>query len=86
MSVLRLLPRRHLPKPVSEPEPRRPIACRVRVRTQSGDTYCYHALVDHTCTAINAALDYFGQCSRVSVMPCELQPMDGRTGTNGSLS
>jgi len=71
MTVLRLLPRRR----VAEPEPRRPIACRVRVRTQSGDTYCYHALVDHTCAAINAALDYFGQCSRVSVMPCTLQPV-----------
>jgi len=78
MSALRLLPRRSVPAP----EPRRPIACRVRVRTQSGDTYCYHALVDHTCAAINAALDYFGQCSRVSVMPCDLQPVD----VNGSLS
>jgi len=76
MSVLRLVPRRR----VDEIALRRPIACRVRVRTQSGDTYCYHALVDHTCAAINAALDYFGQCSRISVMPCDLQPVDVNGG------
>jgi len=75
MSVLRLLPRHR----VDDSTPRRPIACRVRVRTQAGDTYCYHALVDHTCTAINDALAYFGHWCSVSVAPCDLQPM----GANG---
>jgi len=75
MSVLRLIPRRH----VDEIAPRRPIACRVRVRTQSGDTYCYHALVGHTCTAVKDALDYFGQCY-VSVAACALPPVNANGG------
>jgi len=67
MSVIRFVPRR-----VAEPAPRRLIACRVRVRTQSGDTFRYHALVDHTCTAITDALAYFGHWCSVSVAPCDL--------------
>jgi len=61
-----LVPGRRTPEP-----PRRLLACRVRVRTQSGHTYCYHALVDHTSAAVSDALDYFGQC-KVSVKCCPL--------------
>jgi|GEM_PF-3873226 len=59
---------------VSEP-PRRLIACRVRVRTDAGQTYCYHALASDTCAAVSDALDYFGQC-KVSVRRCALQPVN----------
>jgi len=84
MTVLHFLPRRQTPKrvpePAFDPTARRLIACRVRVRTQAGQTFRYHALVDHTCAAVADALDYFGQWCSVSVAPCEFVPMAANGG------
>jgi len=62
------------------PQPRHLIACRVRVRTQAGQTYCYHALVPDTCSAVHDALDYFGHC-HVSVMRSALPSVAHRSGS-----
>jgi len=83
MTVLHFLPRHQTPKLVPEPAPRRLIACRVRVRTQAGQTYRYHALVDHTCAAVADALDYFGLWCSVSVAPCEFVPMAAKGDCHG---
>jgi len=48
--------------PHSVASERRMLACYVRVRTQTGATYCYCALATSTCDAVIQAMDHFGHC------------------------